>query len=71
MNDKQTEAIIDEIYDESREDTLLSMVGQLYSRRMWPSGGWRSGAESRNWMPRSEQQPPNRPEAYVTRAPCP
>ena len=37
MNDKQTEAMIDEIYDTSKEDTLLSMVGQLYSRRMLPS----------------------------------
>lgn len=37
MNNKQTEAMIDEIYDESREDTLLSMVGQLYSKRMLPS----------------------------------
>ena len=37
MNDKQTQAMIDEIYDTSKEDTLLSMVGQLYSRRMLPS----------------------------------
>jgi hypothetical protein len=37
MNDRQTEAMIDEIYDASKEDTLLSMVGQLYSRRMLPS----------------------------------
>jgi hypothetical protein len=37
MTDKQTEAMIDEIYDTSKEDTLLSMVGQLYSRRMLPS----------------------------------
>jgi hypothetical protein len=29
--------LIDEIYDTSREDTLLSMVGELYSRRMLPS----------------------------------
>jgi hypothetical protein len=37
MSDKNTEMMIDEIYDTSKEDTLLSMVGQLYSRRMWPS----------------------------------
>jgi hypothetical protein len=37
MNDKQTQAMIDEIYDTSKEDTLLSMVGELYSSRMLPS----------------------------------
>lgn len=37
MNDKKMQAMIDEIYDSSKEDTLLSMVGQLYSRRMLPS----------------------------------
>ena len=37
MNDEHTEMMIDEIYDASKEDTLLSMVGQLYSRRMLPS----------------------------------
>jgi len=37
MNDKQTQAMIDDIYDTSREDTLLSMVGELYSARMLPS----------------------------------
>ena len=37
MNDKRTQAMIDEIYDTSKEDTLLSMVGELYSRRMLPS----------------------------------
>ena len=37
MNDRQTEAMIDEIYDTSKEDTLLSMVGELYTRRMLPS----------------------------------
>lgn len=37
MNDKQTEAMIDEIYDASKEDTLLSMVGELYTRRMLPN----------------------------------
>ena len=37
MNDKQTQEMIDEIYDTSKEDTLLSMVGELYSRRMLPS----------------------------------
>ena len=39
MNDEQIKKIIDspEEYDESKEDTLLSMVGQLYSRKMFPS----------------------------------
>ena len=37
MNEKRTQAMIDEIYDTSREDTLLTMVGQLYSKRMLPS----------------------------------
>ena len=37
MNDRQTDAMIDEIYDTSKEDTLLTMVGELYSRRMLPS----------------------------------
>ena len=37
MNEKQTQAMIDEVYDTSKEDTLLSMVGQLYSKRMLPS----------------------------------
>ena len=29
--------MIDEIYDASKEDTLLTMVGELYSARMLPS----------------------------------
>ena len=29
--------LIDDIYDTSKEDTLLSMVGELYSQRMLPS----------------------------------
>ncbi len=37
MNDEQIKKIINGTYDESREDTLLSMVGQLYSRKMLPS----------------------------------
>ena len=37
MNDRQMQAMIDDIYDSSREDTLLSMVGELYSTRMLPS----------------------------------
>lgn len=37
MNERQTQAMIDEIYDTTKEDTMLSMVGQLYSRRMLPS----------------------------------
>ena len=39
MNEEQMRKIIDSPpeYDESKEDTLLSMVGQLYSRKMLPS----------------------------------
>ena len=37
MNNDKTEAMIDEIYDTSKEDTLLSMVGELYGRRMLPN----------------------------------
>lgn len=37
MNDKKTQAMIDEIYDTSKEDTLLTMVGELYSAKMLPS----------------------------------
>ncbi len=39
MNEEQIKKIIDSPpeYDESKEDTLLSMVGQLYSRKMLPS----------------------------------
>jgi hypothetical protein len=39
MDQEQLKKIIDTPpeYDESREDTLLSMIGQLYSRKMFPS----------------------------------
>jgi hypothetical protein len=37
MNEEQLKKIIEDTYDESKEDTLLSMVGQLYSRKMFPS----------------------------------
>jgi hypothetical protein len=37
MDNEEMRKIIDDIYDESKEDTLLSMVGQLYSRKMFPS----------------------------------
>ncbi len=39
MDKEQMKKIIDSPpeYDESKEDTLLSMVGQLYSRKMLPS----------------------------------
>jgi len=39
MDKEQIKKIIDSPpeYDESKEDTLLSMVGQLYSRKMLPS----------------------------------
>ena len=37
MNEEDIKKIIDDTYDDSREDTLLSMVGQLYSKKMFPS----------------------------------
>ena len=37
MNEEEIKKIIDDTYDNSREDTLLSMVGQLYSQKMYPS----------------------------------
>ena len=37
MNYEQLKKIIEDTYDESKEDNLLSMVGQLYSRRMFSS----------------------------------
>ncbi len=37
MNDEQIKKIIDDIYDDSEEDSLFSMVGQLYSKKMFPS----------------------------------
>ncbi len=37
MNEEQIKKIIEDTYDESREDTLWSMVGQLYSKKMLPS----------------------------------
>ena len=37
MNEEDIKKIIDDTYDYSREDTLLSMVGQLYSQKMVPS----------------------------------
>ena len=39
MDKEQIKQIVDSPpeYDESEEDTLLSMVGQLYSRKMLPS----------------------------------
>jgi hypothetical protein len=37
MNEEEIKKIINDTYDESREDTLLSMTGQLYSRKMFPS----------------------------------
>ncbi len=37
MNEEEIKKIIDDTYDDSREDTLLSMVGQLYSQKMVPS----------------------------------
>jgi len=37
MNDELIKKIIEDTYDDSKEDNLLSMVGQLYSRKMFPS----------------------------------
>ena len=37
MDNEQVRKIIEDTYDDSREDTLLSMVGQLYSRKMFSS----------------------------------
>ena len=39
MDKEQIKNMIDSLpdYDESREDTLFSMVGQLYSKRMLPN----------------------------------
>ena len=41
MNDEQIKKIIDDIYDESKEDSLFSIVGQhysqLYNKNMFPS----------------------------------
>lgn len=34
MNDEQIKKIIEDTYDESREDTVWSMVGDFYSRKM-------------------------------------
>lgn len=37
MNEEQIKEIIGDTYDESKEDSLFSMIGQLYSGRMLPS----------------------------------
>ncbi len=37
MNDEQIKKIIEDTYDDSKEDSMFSMVGQLYSRRMFSS----------------------------------
>lgn len=37
MNEEQIKKIIEDTYDDSKEDNLLSMVGQLYSRQMFSS----------------------------------
>ena len=37
MNDELIKKIIEDTYDDSKEDNLLSMVGQLYSRKMFSS----------------------------------
>ena len=35
MNDEEIKKIIDDNYDESREDTYVSMARDFYSRKMW------------------------------------
>jgi hypothetical protein len=35
MNNEQIKKIIEDTYDVSREDTILSMAGDFYSRKMW------------------------------------
>jgi len=37
MDQEQIKKIIEDTYDDSKEDNLLSMVGQLYSRKMFSS----------------------------------
>ncbi len=37
MNNELIKKIIEDTYDDSKEDNLLSMVGQLYSRKMFSS----------------------------------
>lgn len=37
MNEEEIKKIINGSYDDSKEDNLLSMTGQLYSRKMFPS----------------------------------
>jgi len=34
MNDEQIKKIIEDTYDESRENTVWSMVGDFYNRKM-------------------------------------
>lgn len=34
MNEEQLKTIIEDMYDESRENTIWSMVGDFYNRRM-------------------------------------
>jgi len=34
MNEEQIKTIIEDLYDESRENTIWSMVGDFYNRRM-------------------------------------
>jgi hypothetical protein len=37
MNEEEIKKIIENTYDDSKEDSMFSMVGQLYSRRMFSS----------------------------------
>jgi len=35
MNDEQIRRIIDDTYDDSKEDSIMSMAKDFYSRKMW------------------------------------
>jgi len=37
LDDEQIKKIIEGTYDKSEEDSLLSLVGELYSKKMFPS----------------------------------
>ena len=37
MDNEEMKKIIDDIYDEPKEDSLFSLVGELYSKKMAPS----------------------------------
>ncbi len=37
MDEEQIKKIIEGTYDDAKEDSLLSLVGELYSKKMFPS----------------------------------